>query len=107
MLGRTALDFRRSIPEISMRGRRTSVKISLFLGIGDKKLLVGIVALSNVLENGIALPDDLVIVRVVDEGRDATVGVQLAILFRLVLLLCKVKDHLAVDVSVLAIGEPK
>ncbi|CAG8536906.1 9967_t:CDS:2, partial [Acaulospora colombiana] len=80
--------------------KRTSVKIGLLLLVGDKELLLRIVAFGNVLEDGVALPDDLVVVRVVDKGGDTTVGVQLAVLLRLVFLLGEVEDDLPKQTSV-------
>jgi hypothetical protein len=74
----------------------TGIKVCLLLLVGHQKRLLGIVALGDVLENGIALPDHLVVVRVVDESGDTTVGVQLAVFFGLLLLLSKVKDDLTV-----------
>jgi hypothetical protein len=54
-----------------------------------------VVAFSEVLEDGVALPDDFVVVRMVDEGGDTTVRIEFAILLGLVLLLGKVEDDLA------------
>jgi hypothetical protein len=48
------------------------------------------------LENGIALPDDLVVVGVIDERRDTPIGVKLAIFLGLVLLLGKVENDFTI-----------
>jgi len=72
------------------------VHVSLLFLVDDEELLVSVESLSNILEDGVALPDDLVVVGVVNKGGDTTVGVELAILLGLVLLLGKVKDHLVV-----------
>jgi len=72
------------------------IKVRLLLLVGHQKLLLGIVALGNILENGIALPDHLIVVRVVDESGDTTVGVQLAVFIGLLFLFGKVEDDLIV-----------
>ena len=72
--------------------RLTGVQIGLLLLIGIEELPLGIEALGNILEDSVALPDDLVVVRVVDEGRDTPIRVELAILLGLVLLLGEVED---------------
>jgi hypothetical protein len=74
--------------------RPTGIKVSLFLLISDEEVLLSIIAISNVLENSIALPDDLIVVRVVDEGGDTSIRIQLAIFLGLMLLLGKVEDDL-------------
>jgi hypothetical protein len=74
--------------------RHTGIKVSLFLLISDEEVLLSIIAVGNVLENSITLPDDLIVVGVVDEGGDTSIRIQLAIFLGLVLLLGKVEDDL-------------
>jgi hypothetical protein len=75
-------------------GEPTSVEVSLFLLVSNQELLLRVEAFGNVLENGIALPDDFVIVGVVDEGGDTAIWVEFAIFLCLVFLFGKVKDDL-------------
>jgi hypothetical protein len=72
--------------------RPTGVQIGLLLLVGVEELPLSVETLGNILENSIALPDHLVVVGVVDKGRDTPIGIELAILLGLVLFLCEVKD---------------
>jgi hypothetical protein len=72
--------------------RPTGIQVSLLLLVGVEELPLSIEALGNILENGIAFPNDLIVVRVIDECRDTPIGVELAILLGLVLLLGKVEN---------------
>jgi hypothetical protein len=72
--------------------RLTGVQVSLLLLGGIEELPLGVEALGNILEDSVALPDDFIIVRVVDKRGDAPIGVEFAILLGLVLLLGEVED---------------
>jgi len=75
---------------------KPGIQVSLLLLVGVEELPLSIEALGNILENGIAFPNDLIVVRVIDECRDTPIGVELAILLGLVLLLGKVENDFIV-----------
>ena len=73
----------------------TSIEVRLLLLISDEEFLFRIKAFGDVLEDGVAFPDHLIIVGMVDECRNAAIRVELTIFLRLMLFLGKVEDDFA------------
>ena len=66
-------------------GLLTSVHICLFIRIGDRELAFRVVT-SDILEHSVTLPYGLVIVPMINEGRDTSIGHECDIGFTLLLL---------------------